>query len=190
MQSEAIASIREMMLGIVKEKAGKERQGAAYHAREDDEEEDEVIDHSFHGKRGFTRVSPKAYLTALEASISVGNREPKEEEETPGERKGGQTTRKRSQEEFTSHLDRVQELAKALQGDLGEEREKQENTSPGKRSVETMTPEGVKGWNITPEGAKERTATSAPSDAEKPPNDMPETECRSCSGTRRGSCCH
>ena len=32
MQSEAIASICEMMLGMVKEKAVKERQGAAYHA--------------------------------------------------------------------------------------------------------------------------------------------------------------
>ena len=172
---------------MVKEKAGKERQRAAYHAREDDEEEDEVIYHSFHGKRGFTRVSPKACLTALEASISVGNREPKEEEETPGVRMEGQTTRKRSQEEFTTHLDRVREPAKALQGDLGEEREKRENTPPGKRSVETMTPEGVKGGNTTPEGAKERTATSAPSDAEEAPNDMPETECRSCSCTQRGS---
>ena len=32
MQSESIASICEMMLGMVKEKAVKERQGAAYHA--------------------------------------------------------------------------------------------------------------------------------------------------------------
>ena len=59
MQSEAIASIGEMMLGMVKEKDGKARLGAAYHAREDEEEENEVIDHSFHGKRGFTRVSRK-----------------------------------------------------------------------------------------------------------------------------------
>ena len=174
MQSEAIASIREMMLGMVKEKAGKARQGAAYHAREDEEEEDEVIDHSFHGKRGFTRVSPKAYLTALEASISVGNRVQTEEGEPPGVRKEEHTTRKRSHEEFTAHLDRVRELAKALQGDLGEEREKQENIPQDKRSTETATPEGVKDGNTTPEGAKERTTTAGQSGVEEIPNDIPE----------------
>ena len=96
-----------------------------------------------------------------------------EEEEPPGVRKEEQTTRKRSHEEFTAHLDRVRELAKALQGDLGEEREKQENTPQGKRSAETATPEGVKGGNISLEGAKEVTTTAGTSDVEGAP-----TTCR------------
>ena len=88
-------------MGMVKESAGKSRQGMACHAREDDEAEDEVIDHSFHGKIGFSRVSPKAYLAAFEANLGVGSREPKvEEEATSGVCKIDQTTRKRSHEEF------------------------------------------------------------------------------------------
>ena len=65
-----------------------------------------------------------------------------------------QTTRKRSHEEFTTHLpaDRGRELAEALQGDLGEEREKQENTPPDQVAVEVTTPEGAKSETTTPEG--------------------------------------
>ena len=87
-------------------------------------------------------------------------------------RKGDQTARKRSHEEFTADLDRMRELAKALQGDLGEEREKQKKIPPGKGSFETTTQEGIKGRTTTPEGAKERNVTYAPSDAVKAPDDM------------------
>ena len=95
-----------------------------------------------------------------------------EEEEPPRVRKEEQTTRKSSHKEFTAHLDRVRELAMALQGKLGEEGEKQENNPQGKRSAETATPEGVKGGNITLEGAKECTTTAGTSDVEEAPNDM------------------
>ena len=59
-----------------------------------------------------------------------------------------QITRERTNEEFTAHLDQVRELSEALQGDLGEEREKQvlARAHPAwPRCGEVTTPEGAKG---------------------------------------------
>ena len=71
-----------MMIGMVRKVRASRM---AYHAREDDKAEDEIIDHSFYGKIGFSRVSPEAYLAAFKANLGVGSREQGVEEEATSE---------------------------------------------------------------------------------------------------------
>ena len=94
-------------------------------------------------------MSQNAHLAALKANLSVGSRELRVEEEAtsgaPKMEQSQQTTLQRSYDEFAAYVPLVRELAKALQGDLGEKREMQENIPPGQGSVEVITPEGTKG---------------------------------------------